>query len=140
MEEVLDVLLPQLVETPFHVRRFRGKHDLVKRIPQILPTYRGMGHGTRVLIVVDKDNDDCRSLKRGIVDDVEKAGLISMNTAAGTVGTVCVRVAVEELEAWFFGDVEAVIQAFPGVPVSLGARSRFRDPDAVRGGTAEAFQ
>jgi hypothetical protein len=50
------------------------------------------------------------------------------------------RIAVEELEAWFFGDVSAIAQAFARIPVTLGQRSRFRDPDGVQGGTWEALE
>jgi Domain of unknown function (DUF4276) len=50
------------------------------------------------------------------------------------------RVAVEELEAWFFGDVPALSRAYPRVPGTLGAQTRFRDPDNIRGGTWEALE
>ncbi|HEY5853216.1 MAG TPA: DUF4276 family protein [Aldersonia sp.] len=50
------------------------------------------------------------------------------------------RIAVEELEAWFLGDVNAICAAYPGVPTTLANRSGLRDPDAVRGGTAEALE
>lgn len=50
------------------------------------------------------------------------------------------RLAIEELEAWFFGDADALRIAYPGVSASLGSRSRFRDPDAIRGGTWEALE
>jgi len=47
---------------------------------------------------------------------------------------------VEELEAWFFGDVSALIAAYPGVPATLAHRARFRDPDAISGGTWESLE
>ena len=50
------------------------------------------------------------------------------------------RIAVEELEAWFFGDIAALANAFPGVSPTLGAQARYRDPDAIAGGTWEALQ
>ncbi len=49
------------------------------------------------------------------------------------------RIAVEELEAWFFGDIQAVAKAFPGVPTTLGATKRYRNPDRISGGTWEAL-
>jgi hypothetical protein len=51
-----------------------------------------------------------------------------------------VRVAVEELEAWFFGDMDAVRAAYPRVPPTLERGAGYRDPDAIRGGTEEALQ
>lgn len=50
------------------------------------------------------------------------------------------RIAVEELEAWYFGDWEAVRQAYPRVSVSIPRQARYRHPDAVTGGTWEAFE
>jgi hypothetical protein len=50
------------------------------------------------------------------------------------------RLAIEELEAWFFGDVGALRAAYPGIPSSLGERANYRDPDAIRGGTWEALE
>jgi len=33
------------------------------------------------------------------------------------------RIVVEELEAWFFGDIEALATAYPGVSPNLGAKA-----------------
>ena len=46
---------------------------------------------------------------------------------------------MEELEAWFFGDVEALVAAYPRVPRTLERWKDYRDPDAIRGGTWEAL-
>ena len=53
---------------------------------------------------------------------------------------VSVRLAIEELEAWFFGDTGALCSAYPGLPVSLASQAPYRDPDAIRGGTWEALE
>ena len=50
------------------------------------------------------------------------------------------RIAIEELEAWFFGDWEAVRSAYPKVPASQLQKAGFRDPDAIKGGTWEAME
>jgi len=50
------------------------------------------------------------------------------------------RLAIEELESWFLGDIDALIEAYPKVPRTLGQKSRYRDPDAVTGGTWEALE
>ena len=50
------------------------------------------------------------------------------------------RIAIEELEAWFFGDVEAIVKAFPYVPTTIEKRRPYRNPDAIRGGTWEALE
>ena len=50
------------------------------------------------------------------------------------------RVAIEELEAWYFGEWEAVRGAYPRVSRTVPQQARYRDPDAIRGGTWEAFE
>jgi hypothetical protein len=50
------------------------------------------------------------------------------------------RIAIEELEAWYFGDWAAVRSAFSRAADSVPRRKSFRDPDAIAGGTWEAFE
>ena len=50
------------------------------------------------------------------------------------------RVVIEELEAWYFGDWEAVRSAYPRVSPTVPNQSRYRNPDSVQGGTWEAFE
>jgi len=51
-----------------------------------------------------------------------------------------VRIVVEEMEAWMFGDWEAVVAAFPRVPSTIPKKAQYRQADAIQGGTAEALQ
>ena len=69
------------------------------------------------------------------------AGLTT-KTSAAPDGTFQVlnRIAIEELEAWFWGDFEAMRQAYPRLPATLSSRRPFRDSDAIAGGTAEAME
>jgi len=50
------------------------------------------------------------------------------------------RLAIEELEAWFFGDVEALHTTYPRISLNLGNKAKYRDPDAITGGTWEALE
>jgi hypothetical protein len=49
-------------------------------------------------------------------------------------------VAIEEIEAWFFGDVIALGDSFPRIPGNLDKKERYFDPDAIAGGTWEALE
>jgi hypothetical protein len=49
-------------------------------------------------------------------------------------------VIIEELEAWFFGDVQAIVTAYPTVSPNLGTQAKYRDSDAIAGGTWEALE
>lgn len=50
------------------------------------------------------------------------------------------RIVVEELEAWFFGDINAICQAYPKISSHLANQAKYRDPDAIQGGTWEALE
>lgn len=50
------------------------------------------------------------------------------------------RIAIEELEAWFFGDADAVRAAFPRVSPNFEKKANYRDPDSIGGGTWEALE
>jgi len=50
------------------------------------------------------------------------------------------RISIEELEAWFFGDVEALHGAYPKIPLSLATRLKYHNPDAIQGGTWEELE
>ena len=47
---------------------------------------------------------------------------------------------VEELEAWYFGDWPAVQAVHPKLPDGIPKSRGYRDPDAIAGGTWEAFE
>jgi hypothetical protein len=49
------------------------------------------------------------------------------------------RIAVEELEAWFFGEWAATQTAFPGLKASIVQQAAFRRSDEIAGGTAKAL-
>jgi hypothetical protein len=134
--------VPPLLSTgaTFKVHVFQGKHDLLKALPRRLRGYRRIPDDWRLAVLVDEDRQDCHELKQRLETAAAEAGFTTKTTAARDGGFVVLnRLAIEELEAWFLGDVEALCAAYPGVPTALGDRAAFRDPDAVTGGTAEAL-
>jgi hypothetical protein len=136
MEIALETLLPRIVPgTDFVIRRFNGKQDLLRKLPQRLSGYKQWVATNQVALVVvtDRDDDDCHLL-------ADAAGIPRASVATSTAGVVLNRIAVEELEAWFFGDTAALVTAYPGVPETLATRAKFREPDDVKGGTWEALE
>ena len=93
----------------------------------------------KVAVLVDRDDDDCVALKKKLEDHAANARLTTPATG-GTGFQVLNRIVVEELEAWLLGDAEALNRAYPKVPASLANQARFRDPDAIKGGTWEALE
>ncbi len=142
MEAVLLELLPRLLGGRcFAIHPFQGKQDLLKQLPDRLRGYaRWLPATWRVLVVVDRDDDDCHALKQRLEDAAKAAGLATRSTPAAGQYRVVNRLAIEELEAWFFGDWDAVRAAYPGVSASIPGIARYRDPDAIRGGTWEALE
>jgi len=144
MAVALELLLPRILNERRTVPKIidhGSKQALLNNLPARLKGYaRWPNPGLRVLVLVDRDDDDCRRLKTRLEDARRTAGLHS-KTQPGPDGRFQVvnRIVVEELEAWFLGDVSALVTAFPGLPESLSHRQAFRDPDAVRGGTWEAL-
>ena len=144
-QAALEVLLPRIIgsEPTFQVHPFRGKKDLLRSLPVRLRAYARWvpGSDTRILILADRDQQDCRRLKDELEEICAKARLSTKSSALpGAAFLVLNRLAVEELEAWFFGDCDAIRAAYPGVPASLENQARYRDPDAIGGGTWEALE
>lgn len=142
-EAALRNLVPKIVpgiEIQFRV--FQGKQDLLSKLPGILRGYRRwIPTDWRIVVLVDEDRQDCREMKAELEKAAIDAGLVTKTIAGGNSNfQVLNRISIEELEAWFFGDVEALHRAYPKIPLSLGTRSTFRDPDAIQGGTWEALE
>ena len=143
MEAFLEVLLPGLLppETTFALHSFQGKSDLLKNLRSRLHAYsRWLPQGARIVVVVDRDNGDCRGLKEELEAAAARSGLLTRSNAADRRWQVVNRVAVEELEAWYFGDWDAVCEAYPRTSRNIPGKASYRDPDAIRGGTWEAFE
>lgn len=142
MEEALRILLPRLLpDATFQIHPSNGKPDLLEKLPQRLRGYRAWLPQTwRIVVVVDSDEEDCRKLKGRLDQIARDAGLSTRTSVDGDQWQVVNRLAIKELEAWFLGDMEAVREAYPRVSATVANKAPFRDPDAIRGGTWEAFQ
>ena len=143
MEDFLKACLPRILPTgcTFGIHPYRGKQALLDRLEGRLKGYRQMQTANRIVVVVDRDTDDCQELKSGMEKICSNAGLRSRQVAAGCSDwQVVTRIVVEELEAWYFGDWPAVRRAYPRVPENIPSRTPYRDPDAIKGGTWEAFE
>jgi hypothetical protein len=143
MEAFLRALLPRLLpqDRTFEVHAFQGKSDLLGKLQARLRGYAAwLPADWRIVVVVDRDDDDCRVLKRQLEAVSKQVGLRTRARSGNPQWQLVNRIAVEELEAWYFGDWEAVRAVYPRVPGTVPQRQGFRDPDAVAGGTWEAFE
>lgn len=144
METALAVLVPRILDpTPiFRIHPHQGKPDLLQKLPGRLRGYRPwLPTDCGIVVVMDEDRADCRGLKRGLEQHARAAGFrTSSQPGRGGRFQVLNWLAIEELEAWYFGDPRAIAAAYPGVPETLGKKAGFRNPDAIRGGTWEALE
>jgi translation initiation factor IF-1 len=141
----LENLLPKILgqkSVHWTVRHFQGKADMLNKLPGRLQGYRIWlsYQDLYIVVLIDSDNEDCHALKARLEAMAQDAGLITKSNAQqGQRFHVLNRLVIEELEAWFLGDVEALRAAYPRVSPNLGQQARYRYPDAIRGGTWEAL-
>lgn len=143
-EAALQILLPPMLgaAATFDLHAFQGKTDLIRNLPQRLRGYRNwLPDDCRIVVLLDRDTDDCHQLKRQIDQYAHEAGF----TTRSRVGVddsfqVLNRIAIEELEAWFFGDTDAIAAAYPRFDPNIRNRAPYRHPDAIAGGTWEALE
>jgi hypothetical protein len=143
-QAALRQLLPKILapDTYYDIRFFQGKADLLAQLPNRLAGYRAwMPEDYRIVVLLDRDNDDCKDLKSKLEAISSQAGLRTKTTQGpGQPFQILNRIMIEELEAWFFGDVPALVKAYPGIKPSLANNAKYRDPDAIKGGTWEALE
>ncbi|MFN3809885.1 MAG: DUF4276 family protein [Roseateles asaccharophilus] len=124
MKDLLEGLLPRLMPgwvagEHFLCVKHEGKSDLDRSIPRKLSAWQFPGD--RFIVVRDNDGADCAAVL---------AKLKGLCAAAGRPDTL-VRLACQELEAWYLGDLSAVASAFDQVKADTPAtRKRFAEPDS----------
>lgn len=131
--------LPEL--SSFTVHPYQGKYALLRKLEARLKGYASwIPDNYRIVVVIDRDSDDCRQLKAKLERHCKNAELRSRSACGDSSWQVVTRIAIEELEAWYFGDWQAVRAAYPRVSEQIPNRADFRNPDAIAGGTKEAFE
>jgi hypothetical protein len=142
-EEALKHLLPRLIKqrAQWKLINLGSKYKLLKALPQRLAAYRqriAAGENLRVVVLVDRDNDDCAALKVQLEDAARRSSLATKSDPdIDGQFYVVNRIVIEELESWFIGDPAALRQAFTSLPRIDERSGIFRTPD--NGGTWEAL-
>jgi hypothetical protein len=123
-EKSMQVFLEALFKRHLPAIKYRvvpheGKNDLKRSISSKLKLYKNSDE--KVIVLIDQDSADCRSLKDEIVTLCQKSGATNY-----TVRIVC-----HELESWYLGDLSSVDSACgTRLAIRVGTR-KFRDPDAL---------
>ena len=123
-ERLLQVLLPQLLGPQgephtWRLHAYKGigripqglvtkadpaKRILLEQLPKLLRGYGKTPGIDAVVIVLDTDKRDCSAFLAEL-----KAVAIACNPVPNTL----FRLAIEEMEAWYFGDQDALLAAYP---------------------------
>ncbi len=142
MEAFLLQVLPKIVgsETSFKIHAHQGKADLLTKLQARLRGYaKWLPDHYRVIVLVDRDDEDCLLLKKKL-ETAASAAHLPTRAVNPISWRAANRIVVEELEAWFFGAWDAVRLTYPRLPASIPNQAQYRDCDAVAGGTWEAFE
>ena len=143
MEAFLRTLLPQILRgtQTFEIHPFQGKKGLLSKLRSRLRAYsKWIPNDWRIVVLVDRDDDNCIELKHQMEQAALQSGVRSRSQAEHANWQIVNRIVIEELEAWYFGDWRAVCSAYPKLPKTIPNREAFRNPDAIQGGTWEAFE
>ncbi len=143
MEEALRAVLPKLLpaDVGFDVLAHSSKGDLLKKLPNRLLGYAAwLPESWRVVVLIDRDDDDCKVLKQSLEELSRDSNLYTKSNPFMGKYSVINRIVVEELESWYFGDWDAVQQAYPRVSGNIPRKAQYRNPDNIRGGTWESFE
>ena len=121
-KDFLCALLPKILppDVDYRCIPHQGRGNLRKSIPIKLRGWRTPN--TRFIIVHDQDSNDCKKLKRDLRELCRE-----------TPHPDClIRIVCRELEAWYFGDLDAVQSAFPSFRAARHQnRAKYRQPDDI---------
>jgi hypothetical protein len=132
-ERALQNILSSIItgEHTFRCIVFQGKKDLLKKLPSRLKAYKKwIPENYRIIVLIDRDNEDCLKLKASLDKFANEAGLVCKSASKNGKFQLLNRIAIEELESWFFGDPEAIRLAYPRIQ-RFENREKFRDPDNI---------
>lgn len=119
-KELLDILLPRILpaDIGYVTIPHEGKADLQKSISVKLKAWKEPD--VHFVIIQDQDSNDCHELKAKI-----------QNLCLDSDRQITIRIACHEMEAWYFGDLKAVSDAYKTDLTKLAKKSKYRDPDAI---------
>ena len=128
MESFLKGFLPKVLpdgyvyNQNYFLHPHQGKSDLLKSIPAKIKI--DYGETTVFVILHDQDSNNCIDLKNKIQQ------ICQTNCRDGN--RCLVRIVCRELESWYFGDLDAIEQAFPKFKANkYKNKSKFRNPDSI---------
>lgn len=143
-KEFLTNILPKIFDKKieYRIHSFQGKSDLINKLPSRLQGYKDwINDDYKIIVLLDRDDEDCLKLKEKLEVIAKNSGLITKSSVGqNDFFQIINRLAIEEVEACFFGDISAICQAYPKISKNIESQKLYRDPDAIKGGTWEALE
>ncbi|MBO8093443.1 MAG: DUF4276 family protein [Prosthecochloris sp.] len=133
-EAAMRLIMPKILAGRAEVNyiNMRNKSRLLQELPARLRGYKEQirsGADIRIVVLIDRDSDDCEALKSRLEQMAYEAGLATRSRPLENGQFFVVnRIAVEELEAWFIGDPEALRAAFTSLR-RVEIPKSFKNPD-----------
>lgn len=125
----------------FEIHPFGGKQAMLKRLPDRLRAYAAWPmQSRRIVVILDRDSQDCEILTAKLNSDAKAAGLRTRTIGSSSGWDCAICIAIEELEAWYFGDWDAVRKAYPNASVDVPRRAKFKNKSDALSRTAETFE
>ena len=122
MKYLLDELLPKILPSyiAYQTIPHNGRNALRR---SLLNKLRGWNEPeARFVVVHDQDAQDCVELKNSL-----------SLFCAQSKRNVLIRIACQELESWYFGDLNAVAKAYGKEKmVFISEKKQFRNPDSIQ--------
>ena len=120
MKTFLDGILPRILPegVSFQTIPHGGKRELELSLPRKLQAWNEPD--VAFVVVHDQDSNDCVELKHKL------QGICAMSGRQ-----VLIRIACRELEAWYWGDLAAVSEAYSVDLKHLSQKRKYRNPDII---------
>ena len=123
-EHLLKVILPKILPsdvTPLFISH-QGKSDLQKSIPNKIKAWQYPND--YFIILHDQDSHNCIDLKKE---------LRQLCSSVKCQHDPLIRIVCQELESWYFGDLDAVQKAFPRFSACrYKNKAKYRKPDDIK--------
>lgn len=117
LETIVDKVLGARISYQFIQRPHNGKHNLLKEIATDFKNYAEQWKDSqdfRVIVLVDRDRDDCKNLNNTILKIAVEQGL-PCDPLHNPIVPLLTVIVIQELESWFLGDMKAIQTLFPNV-------------------------
>jgi len=113
----------------FEVHAYRGKSDLLGNLESRLRAYATwLPPEARVIVIVDRDDDECRALKKRLGGAVSIAGLTTRSKSGEKPWKVATRIGDRRTRGWYLATGKRLEKHIPASPQPYPTKLRTATP------------